>query len=88
MPTGECSFHPLSRKLLFAAETTVENHKQPKGRVGDPSLNGYFYKTLLYLRIREHFGRGDRKIERVRRQGDCSEFPSNVRSYTHAFLLT
>jgi hypothetical protein len=43
-------------------KTISENHNQSKRRTVGPRPNGYVYKILLYLRLREHCGRWSRKI--------------------------
>jgi hypothetical protein len=43
-------------------ETTIENSNQLKYRVVKPSPYRYIYKPLLYVRLREHYREGGRKI--------------------------
>lgn len=50
-------------------QTITENYNQPKCKIMEPDPNGYFYKTLLYLRFTEHWRRGIRNIVRVGRSG-------------------
>lgn len=50
------------------AETTAETHKQSDCRAVASIPYGYICKTLLCLRLREHFWKGDRKIARTRQE--------------------
>lgn len=42
----------------------------------DTSANRNIYNTQLHLRLRDHFGRGDEKIGRLRKQKVCCEVVS------------
>jgi hypothetical protein len=50
---------------LHQTEPIIENHKQSKYRVVEPSPNSYIFKTCLHLRLREHCGIGEEKILRA-----------------------
>lgn len=41
-----CSLPPSAKKLLIAIETIIENHKQSKCRIKEPSPKSYIYKTI------------------------------------------
>lgn len=73
---GDCS--------LYQTDTATENQNQAK----EPSLTGYFYKTLLNLRFKEYCRGGCGWIVRARRSGSFlwDLFPSNIRSHTHKNL--
>jgi hypothetical protein len=44
-------------------DTNIEKHNQPQYRVMEPRPGRHIYKTLLYLRLREHCRRQRGKIK-------------------------
>jgi hypothetical protein len=64
MPTDKYSLHPSSRKLLCNKWRPLQKKIKSKCRVVEPSYNGYIFKILPHLRLREQFWKR-------RRQKDC-----------------
>jgi hypothetical protein len=70
IPIDKCSYHHSSKKSLFTAETTTENHSwtrhRDQGIMRSPAAVGTPTPRHFHLWPREHYQMGDRKIVRAR----------------------